>query len=235
MGAAGDGVLSVERPAGDPDAVAEVLVAAREALAVDDEVVILHGAGDAFLLAAPVREPELRDLLIEVCELIARRRRPVIAACDAPVLDGGLELALACDLRFARRGVPVGMPAALAGVPSVGAAQRLTRFGGPSLAAAALLLGETPRCGEDRRLDGVFEVIEEDVLAAAISARERIMGAAPLVIEALKTSLAAAASMPLDAGLAVEADLASLLLGSADRAEGLAARSEERPPRFRGA
>jgi enoyl-CoA hydratase len=234
MGAAGDGMLSVERPASGPDAVAELLVAAREALAAEDEVVVLHGAGEAFLLAEPLREPELRELLIEVCDLIARRRRPVIAACDAPVLDGGLELALACDLRFARRGVAVGMPAAIEGVPSVGAAQRLARLGGPSLAASALLLGETPRCGEDRRLDGVFEVVE-DAGAAAGAARERILGAAPLVIEALKTSLAAAASMPLDAGLAIEADLACLLLDSADRAEGLAARAEGRPPRFRGA
>jgi enoyl-CoA hydratase/carnithine racemase len=176
----------------------------------------------------------VRDLLVEVCDMIARRRRPVIAACAAPVLDAGLEVALACDLRFAGHGVAVGLPAALEGVPAVGAAQRLARFGGPSLAASALLLGETPRCGEDPRLDPVFEVVDEP-LAAARAARKRLRAAAPLVIEALKTSLTAASSMPLDAGLAIEADLACLLLGSDDRAEGLAARAENRAPRFRGA
>ena len=233
MATAADGVLSFERPAGDEDATAAALVAMREALADEDEVLVLHGAGDAYLFAEPVRAPELRDLLIEVSDRIARRRLPVIAACAAPVLDAGLELALACDLRFARRGVPVGLPAARAGVPSVGAAQRLTRFGGPSLAASALLLGETPACGEDPRLDAVF-AIGDDPLAEASVARGRILfGAA-----GDRGAEDLARRGELDAPRRRAGDRGRPRLPAAGQrrpGRGAGGPREYRPPRFRGA
>ncbi|HVW46331.1 MAG TPA: enoyl-CoA hydratase-related protein [Solirubrobacterales bacterium] len=220
--------------AADDDAAVASLLALRELLGEEDAIVVVHGAGERFLFGGPLVEAGTRRLLAEVCDRIEARRLPVLAACEGSVLDAGLELALACDLRFARPGVAVGLPDALAGGrPPQGAGQRLARLGGSSLATAALLLGETPRCGEDRRLDAVFE-LAADPLAAARAGAARLAASAPLVLEALKTSMRAAASLPLDAGLAIEADLACLLLESEDRAEGLRARAEGREPDFRG-
>ena len=216
---------------GDQPAAA-ALLRLDDALA-EDRILIVAGGGDGFVLAGPLGDRGVRDLLSDVCDRLANHRYPVLAASPGPLLDAGLELALACDLRYAAPAVEVGLPSAIDGGLPCGGAQRLARLGSASLAARSLLLGETSVTGADPSLDRFLDVGDAPQQRAR-DAAQRLSTKGPLALEAIKTALRAAQDLPLDGGLAVEADLACLLLGTADRQEGLAAWQERRAPGFGG-
>jgi enoyl-CoA hydratase/carnithine racemase len=219
--------------AADPDEAAAALLAVHDLLrSAEDRPVALIGVG-GFVLDGPLLERATRDLLAETCRLLAEHPHPVVAACAGPALDAGLELLLACDLRYLAPGVAVGLPSARAGVLPAGGGQRLLRVAGSSLATRMLLLGETPVSGAEPGLERVAAVVA-DPAAAARDALARLSASGPLAVEGMKAALRAADDAPLTSGLAIEAELASLLLPTGDRAEGIAALLERRAPRFDG-
>jgi len=217
--------MSVLRlPDGDP---ASALLAVQDALETDGPLLI---CGD-FTVFAAVRERAERRLVAATCDALGAHPQPVLAAADGPLLDTGLEVALACDLRFARRGIEIGFPATRAGWLPCGGGQRLLRLAGTSLATRLLLLAETVRA--DATLER-FMAIAEDAYQAGAAALAELTERGPLALEALATLLRAAEDLPLSAGAAIEADLACLLLDTSDRAEGLEAFRERREPSFHG-
>jgi enoyl-CoA hydratase/carnithine racemase len=219
---------------GDDRGATDALIALQHSLDLaPDRSVVIVGDVDGFVLAGPIDAPSTRELLAETCDQIAAHAQPVIAALPGPALDAGLELALACDLRFAGGSTAVGFPAGVAGQLPTGGAQRLVRLAGSALAARLLLLGGSPRVGDEPALARALHT-SDDPVADALAAARTLEARAPLALEAIKLALRAANDLPLTAGLALEADLACLLMSTEDRAEGLRAHRAGEPPAFSG-
>ena len=206
--------------------------------------VILHG-GNArvFCAGSDIRElPLLRKnateqkILIEdhMLRRLARMPMPTIAAIDATVLGGGLELALACDLRVVKRGISIGLPenrlGGLAGSGSV----RITRLIGPSRAKELLFIGE-PITAETALAWGlVNRVVDGSALEAAREMAAKIGARAPLSNRLAKELVDASQDLPLDAGLTLSTLSQQKVFDSADMQEGVAAFFAKRVPTFTG-
>ena len=180
--------------------------------------------------------PEVRVDGPDGIAAVAGLRVPTLAVLGGDALDGGLELALACDLRIARFGVRVGLTQAPAGkMPFHGGTQRLPRIVGPSRAARMLLLGEilTARRALDAGL--VQAVVPAQRLSAEVRSWQRALASrGPQAQKYAKEALRAAADVPLAEGLRLEGDLYVLLETTGDRREGVAAFRDGRKPRFEG-
>jgi enoyl-CoA hydratase len=160
-----------------------------------------------------------------------------VAALSGDARGCGAELALACDLRVAWEGARLGFPHVSYGVaPAGGATQRLPRLIGPGAAFRALLLGEEIG-GEELVALGVAAAsapTSQATLTAATELASRLAAQSSTALRACKEAVLAGIDLPLREGLRLEADLAVLLQSTADRAEGIRAFLEKRPPRFTG-
>jgi methylglutaconyl-CoA hydratase len=212
----------------------------------DIRVVVVTGAGDkAFCAGADLKERRtwtLDDTRVFLGELnalmdaVAAFPRPVIAAINGLALGGGLELALACDLRIAAETAEVGLPEVRLGIiPGAGGTQRLVRIAGLAAAKELTLTGRRVAATRALELGIVSEVAAAGALAdtAARWARE-LAGAAPLALAAAKRAIDDGAARPLSDGLAVERASYEQVLITADRNEGLDAFIQKRPPEFKG-
>jgi enoyl-CoA hydratase len=216
-------------------------------LAADDSVrvIVLTGAGEkAFVAGADIGEFAERTPLQQreamesprVFEAIAGCPKPVIAMINGFALGGGCELALACDLRIAADSARIGQPEINLGIiPGGGGTQRLPRVVGTGQAMRLILTAEIIDANEALRIGLV------DMLFPADQLRERVLEIAtkmaersPVALRMAKTAVRAAAEMPLSAGLDYEKELFVTCFASEDRAEGIAAFFEKRPPTFRG-
>jgi enoyl-CoA hydratase/carnithine racemase len=153
-------------------------------------------------------------------------------------LGGGLEIALACDIRLANEGdYKLGTPEVTLGLlPGNGGTQRLTRLVGPSRAMELLLTGRTFSPAEAHAIGLFAELLpadEGDARARAYA--ERLAGGPALALAAIKRCVHEGGGLPLDEGLALEAALVEELFASKDAAEGLHAFVEKRKPEFVGA
>jgi len=211
----------------------------------DVRCVILHG-GDAraFCAGSDVREfADLRDdaserkILFEdmVLRRLAALPMPTIAAIDGPALGGGLELALACDLRVARAGVPLGLTECRLGGLAGSGALRLARLVGPARAKELLFTGETLADATALEWGLVNRLVRDGsalgtarVLAATIASR------GPLSNRLAKTLVEDALDLPLAAGLSASTVAQQAIFDSRDLHEGVAAFLAKRPPRFEG-
>jgi len=161
-----------------------------------------------------------------------------IAHINGHALGGGLEIALACDIRLANRGnYKLGTPEVTLGLlPGNGGTQRLTRLIGRSRALELLLTGRT-FSPEDAHAWGLVaglydpEDAEDRVRAYAL----RFAHGATLATAAIKRAVHSGAEMTLDEGLALEAQLIEELFQTEDAREGLHAFVEKRDPEFAGA
>ena len=161
-----------------------------------------------------------------------------IAFLAGHALGGGLEIALACDIRLAATGsYKLGLPEVTLGLlPGNGGTQRLTRLIGPSRALELLITGRTYGVDEAREIGLVAHVYEAG--AAESDAREyaeRLATGPALAIAAIKRCVHEGGELALANGLALEAELMEQLFSSRDASEGLQAFVEKRKAEFVGA
>lgn len=191
----------------------------------------LEQADEAELQAARDRAGQL--LPFRCLELLPQ---PVIACIEGNAVGAGLELVLACDIRIAVEGALFSIPdVAMGVVPFAGGTQRLPRLAGRAKALEMILLGEpigavhALACGlvNDVRPPGDVRPAAER-LAAAVASR------GPLAVRYAKEAVLRGLDMPLEQALRYETDLTVILQTTQDRAEGVQAFLEKRPPRFAG-
>lgn len=162
----------------------------------------------------------------------------VIAALNGHCVGGGLEVALACDLRIARKDAgKVGLPEVSLGVlPGTGGTQRLARLVGKGRALQLLLTGEMIDATEALRIGLVNRVVPAaELLAAARQMLGTMLGQGPLAVAHCIEAVDRGLDMPLDDAIALEASYFGLLSATADKAEGMRAFLEKRPAKFTGA
>ena len=154
-------------------AVRRALLAALEALDPAAEALVLTGTATRFVGGADVKEmrdPPTDPSVAAIVDALERVRPPTFAAVSGPALGGGLELALACDLRLATPAATFGLPETRLGlVPGAGGTQRLPRLVG--VAKAIELVGEARIVGAEEALAlGVVDrVVDGDVVGAAVA------------------------------------------------------------------
>jgi enoyl-CoA hydratase/carnithine racemase len=203
----------------------------RACAAVHDDdgarVALLRGP---FALAADVA-PRAGRLPFRGIETMAQ---PVIAVIEGPAMGAGLELALACDIRLAAEDATFAFGGD-ATVPSLGGTQRLPRIAGRATAARMLLLGETLDA-RDALACGLINVVVPpgEAQSAARQLGETIASRGPLAVPYAKEAAVRGLDLPLEQALRYETDLTIILQTTADRAEGVRAFLEKRPPRFEG-
>lgn len=167
---------------------------------------------------------------------IERCPKPVIAAIAGWCLTGGLEMALACDVRIAADNARFGITSARIGtVAGMGGTQRLPRLIGPARAKEILFSAEPIDAAEAWRVGLVNRVVPAgQELDAAMEMARLYARRAPLSLAFAKTAVDVGMTMPLDTALTFEIGLTTQLFTTEDRAEGLRAFREKREPEFRG-
>jgi methylglutaconyl-CoA hydratase len=207
--------------------------------------VILTGAGKAFCAGADLKErrtmtlEETRSflrLLNSVVDAIAAFPRPVIASINGAAFGGGLEVALACDLRLAADSAELGLVETRLGIiPGAGGTQRLARIVGLAPAKELILTGRRIPAARAKELGIVSEVVPAaGLMAAAERLAAELAGAGPLAVSQAKKAIDGGFDLPLAEALVHERDCYEIVLESEDRNEGLAAFVEKRPPNFKG-
>lgn len=160
-----------------------------------------------------------------------------VAQVAGHALGGGLEIALACDLRFGADGsYLLGLPEVTLGLlPGNGGTQRLPRLVGGSKALQLMVTGERVGPQAARELGILDELFPPDDLGKETRAfAERLAGGATLAVGHIKRAVHGGLERSLDDGLALERELVEELFRSEDGREGLAAFAEKREPRFGG-
>lgn len=224
------------------------LSAAVRAADTDDQVraILLQGAGDrAFCVGADIREFLPPQSLVAARQdragpiwndLISASRKPTVAAVHGYCLGGGLEIAIACDLRIAADDAIFGFPEVRLGIiPGAGGTQRLPRLVGQGQALRLILTGQRIDAAEALRIGLVTEVVPRGELAdRALAFAAQFSQGAPRAIEYAKEAIQRGWELSLADGLRLESDLATLLMSTDDRVEGTTAFRERRSPRFTG-
>lgn len=162
--------------------------------------------------------------------------KPIICAINGYALGGGLEFALACDIRIASETARLGLTEVRVGsMPGFGGTQRLPRTVGWSDAMLLLLTADHIDAAEALRMGLVSKVVKPDQLlveAQAIAAR--IAANAPLAVRAVKKAVKVGLDLPLAAALEYEQTVWGVLRDTEDRLEGRAAFAAKRIPQFKG-
>ncbi len=208
--------------------------------------VVLTGAGEkAFCAGADLKEragmseEEVRAFLRSLREsLRAIEQAPTVfvAALNGVALGGGLELALACDLRIAAAHAEMGLPEVGLGIiPGAGGTQRLPRAIGLGRAKELILTGRRVGAAEALSLGLVSRVAPAGGLrAAALELAGQVARNAPISLRQAKRAVDGGFGLPLDEGLDLEHRMYQDCLGTRDRLEALRAFAEKRAPDFKG-
>ncbi len=242
-------VITLNRPealnAIDPEMAADLSRAFKDFKEDDNLTVgIITGAGvKAFSIGADVRA-----LLPKIKESKGRSSgpfnlldamdswKPIIAAINGAALGGGLEIALACDLRIASEHAIFGMPEVTLGlIPGWGGTQRLPRMIPQAKAAELLLTGKPILAREAFRIGLINKVVPyADLISVAKTVAETICKRAPLAVRAAKQAMMQGVDLPLEGGLKLERELNDFLVDTQDFDEGCRAFIEKRSPVFQG-
>ncbi len=231
------------------------------------QAIVITGAGEHFCAGANIKMLEAADptskyyFCLHANETLSRLEQTpklVVAAINGHCVGGGFEIALACDLRVARRaGGMVGLPEVNLGVlPGTGGTQRLARLLGPARAMELMLSGRTMDAdaaqalglvtqvfgeAEEREVKGkkrLVPALARDAFVEGVVAHAASFcapGRPPLAVGHIKRAVQSGAELPLEYGLALERELQAKLFASDDAREGLAAFVEKRTAQFRGA
>jgi E-phenylitaconyl-CoA hydratase len=232
----------------------DALVAAWERFRDDDElrVAILTGAGGrSFCAGADLRgvgdfyksltsaERLRRSELVPGLGGITKNLqidKPIIAAINGFCLAGGLEIALACDLRIASETATFGLPEVTRGIiPGAGGTQRLPRLVGPERALDLIMTGRRIDAVEAEHMGLVSRVVApEQLQAEALKTAQQIAGNGPLAVRAAKSAVWRGLDLSLEEGLRIEQLIAEPVRQSEDAQEGPRAFLEKRKPQFSG-
>ncbi len=171
-----------------------------------------------------------RDALRAPLEAIAASGVPSVAAIDGLALGGGLELAMACTMRFASPGSKLGLPEVKLGlIPGAGGTQRLTRVAGRSVALDLMLTGRDIDGTEAHRLGIVDRLVDGDVVAEARAFATKLARSSAPAVASIIACVDAAAGDPV-AGMAFEGDEVVRMITEGEAREGIAAFLEKRRP-----
>ncbi len=213
------------------------------------EVILITGKGEKFFSAgANIAmlnnvSPEFKYMFClhanETLSRLEQTPKLVIAALNGHCVGGGLEIAMACDIRIARQDAgKIGLPEVALGVlPGTGGTQRLARLVGKSRAIELMATGRTFSFEQALDWGIVSDVFEGD----AASFREQVLtyarqftspNKAPMAVGHIKRAVQTGLELPLNDALALERELQSLLFKSADAKEGIAAYNEKRVAKF---
>ena len=219
-------------------------------LAADDSVrvVVLTGEGPAFCAGADLKQvlaskelpPGEADFLDRICDNVMHPLRdfpkPVIAALNGITMAGGLELAMCCDIVLASEAARIGDAHANFGVyPGAGGAAVLPRLIPHNVAKYLLFTGKTLSAAQMKAYGLVNEVVVADQLEqAATELAELIAQKSPIALQRMKEVANASMDKSRDAALEHEQVMLRKHERSFDMAEGLAAFSEKRVPKFQG-
>jgi enoyl-CoA hydratase len=216
----------------------------------DVEVIVLTGKGEKFFSAGAnismlnAVTPEFKYMFcLHANETLLRLEQTpklVIAALNGHTVGGGLEIAMAADIRIARQDAgKIGLPEVALGVlPGTGGTQRLARLVGKSRAIEMMATGKT--VSFEQALD--WGLINDLYEGHAEAFREQVTeyarqfctpNKAPMAVGHIKRSVQTGAELPLQDALALERELQSLLFRSEDAKEGIAAYTEKRVARFK--
>lgn len=214
----------------------------------ESRVVIVTGArGDkaSFSTGADLKEratmsdDEVRRFIFKIRNTftaLENLRKPVIAAMNGFAFGGGLELALACDIRIAAAGAQMGLTeTSLAIIPGAGGTQRLPRIVGIAKAKELIYTAKRISAEEALAIGLVNQVVPADrLMEAARSLALKICENGPIAIQQAKFALSKGFDAPLEVGLNIESNAYWLCIPTEDRQEGLRAFREKRKPRYQG-
>ncbi len=213
-------------------------------------VIVLTGAGEKFFCAgADIAmlervTPEWKyNFCLHANETLCRLEQTpklVIAAINGHCVGGGLEIALAADLRWAAEGRgKLGLPEVALGVlPGTGGTARLARLLGRARALELMVSGRSFDFAEGRQLGLVHELLPAEGFMASVLEKAALFAPphkASRAVGLIKRSVVSGLEMGFEQHLALERELQQRLFTGADAAEGFAAFREKRAPRFQGA
>jgi enoyl-CoA hydratase len=208
-------------------------------------VLIVTGAGKAFSAGADLKEragmsPEqVKAFIFDIRRLmddIEQYPKPVIAAVNGVALGGGLELALASDIRMASQNAVLGLTEArLAIIPGAGGTQRLPRLVGKGIAMEMIFTGRRIDAQEALKIGLVNHVhAPEALLEASRRLAAEICDSGPIAVQQAKLAIGRGLETDLATGLAIESNAYWVCIPTEDRLEGLAAFREKRKPVYKG-
>jgi enoyl-CoA hydratase/carnithine racemase len=241
-------IFTLNRPealnAVDPETAMELSQAFHD-FEMDESMLvgIITGAGKAFSIGADVETmlPNLKKLAGQESGPLNLANalnscKPLIAAINGAALGGGLEIALACDLRIAAENAIFAMPEITLGlIPGWGGTQRLPRMIPVAKAAELLLTGKPISAQEAYRIGLVNRVVPRaELMSAARQTAELICKRAPLAVRAAKQAMIQGIDYSLEDGLTLERKLNDFLVNTEDFDEGCKANVEKRQPVFKG-
>lgn len=223
-----------------------LLVEAFIQLEADDSiaVIVVTGAGSkAFVAGADLNALKVRTAAQTFAGetpaavlRIEQVSKPTIAALNGFTFGGGLELALACDIRICSRQAKLGQTEINVGIlPGAGGTQRLSRLVGLAKAKELIFTGRVISADEAEKIGLVNQVVEPSELMKVVFAMaEEIAAKSPVTLKVAKQVINQGVTADLATGLALERMGQSFIFGTQDRLEGINAFLEKRKPDFKG-
>jgi enoyl-CoA hydratase len=242
-------VLTLDRPerrnalssAVQADLVEELLRSVEDGV----RAIVLTGNGPAFCAGFDLKEireldqrgehfrPPMNRPARALFEVVTETAVPIVAALNGAAVAGGFELALACDLRVAARGIPLGLPEAKIGMGANFGSVVLPKRIPVGIALEMLFTGEYVTSEDAERWGLINRLVDaDDVLPTALELAEKIAANAPISVRRMKESAVKGLELPLWQALRLDVGPNPYL--SEDRREGIAAYLEKRPPNWTG-
>jgi len=244
-------VITINRPevlnAINEETIQELLFEVNDANRDDNiKTIIVTGAGDRSFCAGldlkfikdanPIKMFKIVRLLHELTLSLEEGSKPTIAAVNGYALGGGLEIALACDMRIASENAMLGQPEINLGFfPGGGGTQRLPRLVGKAIAKELIFTGKMIDAKTAESIGLVNKVVPLDkLMTTAEEFAKELIGKPPLALALAKLLVNSSLNLDIRTGLAYEAALIALISATEDFKEGVTAFLEKRRPKFKG-
>lgn len=212
----------------------------------DVRAVVITGSGEkAFCAGADLKErkgvtasetaPYL-NAIAGAIEAIANIRPATICAMNGSAYGGGLELAMACDMRILVEGAEVGLTEVKLGImPGAGGTQRMPRLIGEARAKELIMFGRRISAARAHEIGLVHQVVARDQFRGAVDKMiADLLDCAPISVQSAKSAIERGYGLRMEDALAIERECYERTLFSEDRDEGLAAFAEGRKPNYQG-